>query len=319
MSSLTPSVRSSLFLMMGWASLLTEGCNQPGKSLASVAPATKSEEVGIEPGHDPSRPADAMASLTMRQGDTEAEVLLAVGHIPRRVDACAPFIVEVTADARTFLQGRLEVSAFHDSQAPGTNDEVPILTTLHIIDGQGDTSNDKFPFVFRIPASGVFRVSASLDGLRVVEKDGGAVVKAFSGSRVVSAAVVVEGTTALLPPTPILGGRWITGFKETKAEILDEHESTLQKIASVLKEGKSTVWVYGYSDKRKPKEEGLTNCLISEARAFAVREWLIRSGVEQERISAEGKCETGGVSKNEWTKARRVEVWVADYPSCGGK
>ena len=114
----------------------------------------------------------------------------------------------------------------------------------------------------------------------------------------------IDGTTTVTLPGDVF-------FDPGKAELKTSAKPTLDKVASALKKeyGGKTVRVEGYTDTAPIKHsKWKDNQELSEARAGAVRDYLVAKGVSAVRITIEGLGET----KPKATKAasRRVEVVV---------
>ncbi len=112
------------------------------------------------------------------------------------------------------------------------------------------------------------------------------------------------GTTTVTLPGDVF-------FDPGKAEVKTSAKPTLDKVASALKKeyGGKTVRVEGYTDTDPIKHsKWKDNQELSEARASAVRDYLVSKGVAATRVTVEGLGET----KPKGTKAasRRVEVVV---------
>lgn len=114
----------------------------------------------------------------------------------------------------------------------------------------------------------------------------------------------VAGTTTVTLPGDVF-------FDPGKAELKTSAKPTLDKVAAALKKeyGGKTVRVEGYTDTDPIKHsKWKDNQQLSEARAGAVRDYLVSKGVGATRITIEGL----GENKPKATKAasRRVEVVV---------
>ncbi len=114
----------------------------------------------------------------------------------------------------------------------------------------------------------------------------------------------VAGTTTVTLPGDVF-------FDPGKAELKTSAKPSLDKVAAALKKeyGGKTVKVEGYTDTDPIKHsKWKSNQELSEARAAAVRDYLVNKGVGTERLTIEGLGET----KPKGTKAasRRVEVVV---------
>ncbi len=114
----------------------------------------------------------------------------------------------------------------------------------------------------------------------------------------------VAGTTTVTLPGDVF-------FDPGKAELKTSAKPTLDKVAAALKKeyGGKTVRIEGYTDTDPIKHsKWKDNQQLSEARAGAVRDYLVSKGVGATRITVEGL----GENKPKGTKAasRRVEVVV---------
>lgn len=102
-------------------------------------------------------------------------------------------------------------------------------------------------------------------------------------------------------------------FDSGRAELKPQAQAALGEIAALLKGVPNTVVVEGHTD-NIPVRSGLyrTNFELSAARAFAVIEFFIRSGVEPARFSAYGYGEFRPVAANDTPdgrgKNRRIEI-----------
>lgn len=105
-------------------------------------------------------------------------------------------------------------------------------------------------------------------------------------------------------------------FKSGQADLLPIARETLSRVAEVLKsqsEGTNIV-VEGHTDARGST---MMNENLSQARAAAVRLYLIQLGVDPTRISAVGKGESEPIASNETAEGRannrRVEIHVSRH------
>lgn len=114
----------------------------------------------------------------------------------------------------------------------------------------------------------------------------------------------VAGTTTVTLPGDVF-------FDPGKADVKASAKPTLDKVAAALKKeyGGKTVRVEGYTDTDPIRHsKWKDNQQLSEARAGAVRDYLVSKGVAATRVTIEGLGDT----KPKGTKAasRRVEVVV---------
>jgi outer membrane protein OmpA-like peptidoglycan-associated protein len=102
-------------------------------------------------------------------------------------------------------------------------------------------------------------------------------------------------------------------FEHNSAEIKEESHSLLDQVALTMKANPEVkkVRVEGHTDDTGPEN---TNLRLSKARAHAVRNYLIKKGVAENRLSAEGYGESKplvkGTSDADRAKNRRVEFVV---------
>ena len=101
-------------------------------------------------------------------------------------------------------------------------------------------------------------------------------------------------------------------FDSNKSDIKSQFASTLEKIATTLKENPSTiVCVIGYTDS---KGSDKTNQDLSMRRAMSVTGFLSNRGVSSARLTAAGLGERFPVASNEdeagRSQNRRVEIYV---------
>ena len=99
-------------------------------------------------------------------------------------------------------------------------------------------------------------------------------------------------------------------FEKNKAKLLDSSKEDLDKLAKHLIENKQVqAEIIGHTDNEGEAE---ANLKLSQARAESVRQYLIKAGVEAERIKAVGKGESEPKTTNETLEGRamnrRVEV-----------
>lgn len=107
-------------------------------------------------------------------------------------------------------------------------------------------------------------------------------------------------------------------FPSAKTELLDTAKDRLADVAKALKEDKRSVLIVGHSDAQGPEDK---NQKLSEARANAVRIYLIQQGVEEQRIRSEGAGESQPIADNKSAEGRannrRVEIILEDTPGSG--
>ncbi len=102
------------------------------------------------------------------------------------------------------------------------------------------------------------------------------------------------------------------GFEFNKANLNDSMKANLDGLSKKLKDDPQLrVTVYGHTDSIGDED---VNARLSDARANAVRGYLISSGISANRIKAEGKGELEPVSSNSTAKGRalnrRVELII---------
>lgn len=99
-------------------------------------------------------------------------------------------------------------------------------------------------------------------------------------------------------------------FEQAKAKLLESSKADLDKLAKDLLSNKQVkAEIIGHTDN---SGEAKTNLKLSQERAESVRQYLIKAGVEPNRIKATGKGETEPKTSNESAEGRamnrRVEV-----------
>jgi outer membrane protein OmpA-like peptidoglycan-associated protein len=103
-------------------------------------------------------------------------------------------------------------------------------------------------------------------------------------------------------------------FDFDKSEIKPRYRETLSRIAGVLSTLKGySIYVYGYTDDIGTQEYNLK---LSERRAEAVRDYLVKAGLDPEIISTKGFGKADprvrGDSPEVRAKNRRVEIGIVD-------
>ena len=105
-------------------------------------------------------------------------------------------------------------------------------------------------------------------------------------------------------------------FPSGKAELLPTAKDRLAEVAQALKDDTRTILVVGHSDAQEPPDERL-----SEARANAVRIFLVQQGIEDKRIRSEGMGRTQPIADNATPEGRannrRVEIVLEATPGSG--
>ena len=101
-------------------------------------------------------------------------------------------------------------------------------------------------------------------------------------------------------------------FATGKAELLEGSEAELNQVAAYLNENPEfQIHLTGHTDSVGGEED---NLILSEARARAVKNYLIVRGIEPGRISAEGKGEEQPIATNDTPegrqKNRRTELTI---------
>ena len=132
-------------------------------------------------------------------------------------------------------------------------------------------------------------------------------VKDTDGGTVDDGVEVNRGTNPLDPeddvvkvgvPIILNGINFATG----KAEITPESENTLRKALKTLQTYPDiSVEIAGYTDNVGSDK---SNQKLSERRANAVRDWLVREGIDPERITAVGYGEANPVASNDTPEGR---------------
>ena len=104
-------------------------------------------------------------------------------------------------------------------------------------------------------------------------------------------------------------------FATSKAKILDQSLPILDEVARVLKENTQIqlVRIEGHTDSRG---SDTYNQKLSQERAESVRKYLMRQGIDRDRLEAAGYGETQPIAENETpegrAKNRRVEFTIVD-------
>jgi len=99
------------------------------------------------------------------------------------------------------------------------------------------------------------------------------------------------------------------------AKLLATSSVALNSVAAILKENPDyKVEINGYTDNQG---EAVKNKVLSEARANAVKDYLVKNGIEEGRITADGFGDENPVADNKTVvgraKNRRVELKVTNY------
>jgi outer membrane protein OmpA-like peptidoglycan-associated protein len=99
-------------------------------------------------------------------------------------------------------------------------------------------------------------------------------------------------------------------FDTDSSELRAAATQDLDKVAEVLRENPDTrVSLDGYTDSTGPDAYNRT---LSERRAGAVRDYLVKSGIEGQRLQTKGLGETNPIGDNETPegrqKNRRTEI-----------
>jgi outer membrane protein OmpA-like peptidoglycan-associated protein len=107
-------------------------------------------------------------------------------------------------------------------------------------------------------------------------------------------------------------------FPTGKSELLPAAKERLADVAKALKDDKGTLLVVGHTDSQGSHD---TNERLSEARAKAVRNYLVGEGIEDERIRSEGMGESMPIAENTTPEGRatnrRVEIILEASPGSG--
>jgi OOP family OmpA-OmpF porin len=103
-------------------------------------------------------------------------------------------------------------------------------------------------------------------------------------------------------------------FEKNKAKLLDSSKEDLDKLAKHLIENKQVkAEIIGHTD---GSGDDKANQILSQNRAESVRQYLIKKGIEPNRIKAVGKGESEPKTTNETLEGRamnrRVEVKLSE-------
>lgn len=105
-------------------------------------------------------------------------------------------------------------------------------------------------------------------------------------------------------------------FPSGKAELLPAAKDRLAEVAQAVKDDNRTILVVGHSDALEPPDERL-----SEARANAVRIFLVQQGIQDSRIRSEGMGRSQPIADNATPEGRannrRVEIVLEASPGSG--
>ncbi|MBX3260473.1 MAG: OmpA family protein [Labilithrix sp.] len=107
-------------------------------------------------------------------------------------------------------------------------------------------------------------------------------------------------------------------FASGKNELLPAAKERLKEVAEALKDDPRSLLVVGHTDAQGSDE---ANEKLSEARADAVRTYLVTEGIADERIRSEGMGESQPVADNATSEGRannrRVEIILEASPGSG--
>jgi outer membrane protein OmpA-like peptidoglycan-associated protein len=107
-------------------------------------------------------------------------------------------------------------------------------------------------------------------------------------------------------------------FPSGKSELLPAAKDRLAEVAKALMDDKRSLLVVGHTDAQGTHE---SNERLSDARAKAVRGFLVEEGVEDTRIRSEGMAESLPVADNKSAEGRannrRVEIILEAAPGSG--
>lgn len=107
-------------------------------------------------------------------------------------------------------------------------------------------------------------------------------------------------------------------FASNKSELLPDAKDRLAEVAHALKDDKRTLLIVGHTDAQGSHD---TNARLSEARANAVRLYLLGEGIAEDRIRSEGMGDALPVADNKSPEGRannrRVEIILEASPGSG--
>jgi outer membrane protein OmpA-like peptidoglycan-associated protein len=105
-------------------------------------------------------------------------------------------------------------------------------------------------------------------------------------------------------------------FPSGKTELLPTAKDRLADVAKALKEDNRTLLIVGHTDAKEQKQQQL-----SEARANAVRVFLVQQGIDENRIRSEGAGQSQPIADNKTAEGRannrRVEIILEETPGSG--
>jgi type VI secretion system protein ImpK len=107
-------------------------------------------------------------------------------------------------------------------------------------------------------------------------------------------------------------------FPSASASVSNSHYEMLNKIATTLSVLPGPIVVSGHSDSQKIQTLRFpSNWHLSDARARAVVELLVRGGMDETKLVVQGKADTMPVASNETAEGReqnrRIEIFVRSY------
>ena len=110
-------------------------------------------------------------------------------------------------------------------------------------------------------------------------------------------------------------------FESGKSDIAPQYRAVLNRIAGVLKSLKGySIYVYGYTDDNGTKDYNLT---LSARRARAVRDGLVKAGVDPSLVSTRGfgksQPRVRGTDPKTRAANRRVDIGIVDSASASAK